>query len=177
MNEQITAPQVRVIDDAGEQVGVIALEEARAMATGRQLDLVEVARNANPPVCRIMDHGKYMFDRQKRERDKRKVQSRVEVKEIRLSPRTGEHDVAIAVGKIQRFIADGSRVKVRVRFRGRERFNQEVGRQMLRKVAQEVADFATVESEPSSEGNTLIMVLLPATQKSSAPARQRVPAA
>ncbi len=161
VNEHIVAREVRVIDQDGKQIGILPLEEARALARRRNLDLVEVASVATPPVCRVMDHGKFMFDRQKRERDKRKVQTRIEVKEVRLSPRTGEHDLQISLNKIKRFIADGARVKVRIRFRGRERFNPQVGLDQLHKISEAVADIAQIESAPSPEGNTILMTLGP----------------
>lgn len=163
------AREVRVVDQNGQQLGILSRDAALTLARERNLDLVEVAANATPPVCRVMDHGKYMFERQKRERDKRKSQSRVEVKEIRLSPRTGSHDVDIALGKIRRFIAEGARVKVRIRFRGRERFNPAVGLDLLRHVAREAAEFAQLEAEPAPEGNTIIMTLVPPTTSKKSP--------
>ncbi len=161
--------EVRVIGSDGEQKGVMPLENARAMARQENLDLVEVSRSAKPPVCRVMDHGKYMFERQKREKDKRKSQVRTGVKEIRLSPRTGDHDVGIALGKIRKFIADGSKVKVRVRFRGRERFNPAVGLDLLRRIAGEATEFSQIDAEPMPEGNTIIMTLSPTSMKKSPP--------
>jgi translation initiation factor IF-3 len=169
VNEQIVVREVRVIGSDGEQKGVMLLESAREMARKENLDLVEVSSSASPPVCRVMDHGKYMFERQKREKDKRKSQVRVEVKEIRLSPRTGDHDVEIALGKIQKFISEGSKVKVRVRFRGRERFNPAVGLDLLRRISGEVTEFAQLDAEPMPEGNTIIMTLSPMSTKKSPP--------
>ena len=161
--------EVRVIGSDGEQKGVMPLEAARDMARQVNLDLVEVASSATPPVCRVMDHGKYMFERQKREKDKRKSQVRVEVKEIRLSPRTGDHDVEIALGKIQKFIGEGAKVKIRVRFRGRERFNPAVGLDLLKRIAGEVTEFAQVDADPMPEGNTIIMTLSPMSTKKNPP--------
>lgn len=169
VNEKIVAREVRVIGSDGEQQGIMALEDARLLAQREKLDLVEVAGKAAPPVCRIMDHGKYMFERQKREKDKRKSQVRVEVKEIRLSPRTGTHDVDIALGKIRKFIDEGSKVKVRVRFRGRERFNPAVGLDLLRRIEDEVKEYAQTDSAPAPEGNTLFMTLGPMTGKKGQP--------
>ncbi len=165
VNEHIVAREVRVIDQDGTQIGILPLEEARALAQRRNLDLVEVASVAKPPVCRVMDHGKFMFDRQKRERDKRKVQSRIEVKEVRLSPRTGEHDLQIVLARIRRFIDDGAKVKVRIRFRGRERFNPQVGLTQLHKISKALSDVAQIEAQPAPEGNTLLMTLGPLTPK------------
>lgn len=161
--------EVRVIGSDGEQKGVLPLEAAREMARQENLDLVEVSSSAVPPVCRVMDHGKYMFERQKREKDKRKSQVRVEVKEIRLSPRTGDHDVVIALDKIRRFISEGSKVKVRVRFRGRERFNPVVGLDLLKRISGEATEFAQLDAEPMPEGNTIIMTLSPLSTKKSSP--------
>jgi len=158
-------PEVRVIGSDGKQKGVMPLEVARDMARQVNLDLVEVASSADPPVCRVMDHGKYMFERQKREKDKRKSQVRVEVKEIRLSPRTGDHDVGIALGKIRKFIGEGAKVKVRIRFRGRERFNPAVGLDLLKRIAGEVTEFAQLDAEPLPEGNTIVMTLSPISAK------------
>ncbi len=169
VNEQIVVREVRVIGSDGEQKGIMPLEAARDMARQVNLDLVEVASSANPPVCRVMDHGKYMFERQKREKDKRKSQVRVEVKEIRLSPRTGDHDVEIALGKIRKFIGEGAKVKIRIRFRGRERFNPAVGLDLLRRIAGEVTEFAQVDSDPAPEGNTIIMTLSPMSTKKNPP--------
>lgn len=165
-NEQITAREVRVIDKDGEQIGVVPLEQARALARESRLDLVEVSAAARPPVCRIMDHGKFMFERQKRERDRRKAQTHVKVKEIRMSPRTDDHDVQIALGKIERIISEGGRVKVRIRFRGRERYNQAVGMELMKRVARAVSEYAQIDAAPMSEGNTLVMALSPHTAKS-----------
>ncbi len=169
VNEQIVVREVRVIGSDGKQKGIMPLEAARDMARQVNLDLVEVSSSANPPVCRVMDHGKYMFERQKREKDKRKSQTRVEVKEIRLSPRTGDHDVKIALGKIQKFIGEGAKVKVRVRFRGRERFNPAVGLDLLRRIAGEITEFAQIDADPVPEGNTIIMTLSPLSSKKNAP--------
>jgi translation initiation factor IF-3 len=133
-----------------------ALETTRA----RDLDLVEVAPNADPPVCRMMDYGKYLYEQAKKERKARKAQ-RTEVKEIRLGPKTGEHDVAFKVRDARRFLNDGCKVKVRVRFRGREITYPEIGREMLNRIAGDLGDVSSVEQEPRMEGRTMLMILSP----------------
>lgn len=133
-----------------------ALEATRA----RDLDLVEVAPNADPPVCRMMDYGKYLYEQAKRERRARKAQ-KTEVKEVRLSPKIGEHDVAFKVRDARRFLNDGCKVKVRVRFRGREITYPEIGKEMLKRIAEELGDISNIEQEPRMEGHSLLMILSP----------------
>jgi len=129
------------------------------MAESKGLDLVEVAPNAEPPVCRIMDFGKFVYERAKREREARKAQKAIEVKEIRLRPKTGEHDIAFKVRDARRFLADGSKVKVRIVFRGREITHPEVGKELLDRIAEEMQDVAVVEQKPHAEGRSLLMIL------------------
>ena len=133
-----------------------ALEAAQA----RDLDLVEVAPNANPPVCRLMDYGKFLYEQAKKEKKSRKAQ-KTEVKEIRLRPKTGQHDVAFKVRDARRFLNDGLKVKVRVRFRGREITYPEIGREMLKRIAQELEDVSSIEQSPRMEGRSLLMILSP----------------
>jgi len=133
-----------------------ALEATRA----RDLDLVEVAPNADPPVCRMMDYGKYLYEQAKRERKARKAQ-KTEVKEVRLSPKIGEHDVAFKVRDVRRFLNSGCKVKVRVRFRGREITYPEIGKEMLKRIAEELGDVSNIEQEPRMEGHSLLMILSP----------------
>ena len=134
------------------------------MARELKLDLVEVSPNADPPVCRMMDYGKFLYERSKRERKARKAQKTVEVKEIRLSPKIGEHDIDFRVRDAHRWLEQGAKVKVRVRFRGREITYPEIGRVMLQDVAQRLADVATIESPPRMEGRSMLMVLGPSTK-------------
>jgi translation initiation factor IF-3 len=138
----------------------VPLQDALESAQANGLDLVEVAPSADPPVCRMMDYGKFRYEQAKRERKARKAQ-KTEVKEIRLRPKTGEHDVAFKVKNARRFIDDGCKVKVRVRFRGREITYPEIGRQMLKKVAEELEDVAEVEQRPRMEGRSMLMILSP----------------
>jgi translation initiation factor IF-3 len=161
INNRINAREVRVIDADGEQLGIMSVREALAIAEQRELDLVEVAPNARPPVCRMMDYGKYLYEKQKRERESRKSQKQIEVKEVRLRPKTGEHDIQVVLSKIRKFTAEGAKTKVRIRFRGREIYHPEVARDLLKRVAEDVSDVAAIESLPSFEGNSMIMILGP----------------
>ena len=152
---------MRVIDAEGEQLGILSIKEALAIAEQRELDLVEVAPNATPPVCRLMDYGKYLYEKQKRERDARKSQKQIEVKEVRLRPKTGEHDIQVVLSKIRKFASEGDKIKVRIRFRGREVYHPEVARDLLQRVSEEVADIVEIESRPAFEGNSMIMIMAP----------------
>ena len=163
INSEIRAPKVRVIDKTGEQLGILAIREALAIASQRQLDLVEVAPNADPPVCRLMDYGKYLYDKQKREREARKAQKQIEVKELRLRPKTDEHDIQVIVKKIRKFTEEGAKTRVRIRFRGREMQHPDVGRDLLERVAKDVADVTVVESMPLLDGTSMVMVLAPSS--------------
>lgn len=165
MNEAIRAREVRVIDDMGQQLGVLSVREALEVARSRGLDLVEVAPNAEPPVCRVLDFGKFMYERAKKEKEARRAQKQIEVKEVRMRPKTGEHDIDYKVRDARRFLSAGNKVKVRVRFRGREITHPEVARDLLERVATELSDVGMVEQRPAPEGNSLLMVLAPA-QKS-----------
>ncbi len=136
------------------------LGDALEAAHSRDLDLVEVAPNADPPVCRLMDYGKFLYEQAKKEKKSRKAQ-KTEVKEIRLRPKTGEHDVAFKVKGARRFLNDGLKVKVRVRFRGREITYPEIGREMLNRIAQELEDVSSIEQSPRMEGRSLLMILGP----------------
>jgi len=163
-NEAIRAEEVRLIDESGKQVGVVPLSQALAIARERDLDVVEVAPQAVPPVCRLMDYGKYIYERAKREKEARKAQ-RVEIKEIRLRPKTGHHDRNLKVKRIRDFLTKGHKVKVRVLFRGRERSHPEIGRDMLQRLAEELQDMASVEHHPRMDGRSMLMILSPASEK------------
>lgn len=138
------------------------IREALTLAGERDLDLVEVAPNADPPVCRLMDFGKYLYEKQKRERESRKAHKQIEVKEVQLGPKTDEHDIQVVINKIRKFAKDGAKIRVRVKFKGREIYHPEVGQELLQRVAADVAADATVESMPAFEGRSLIMMLTPA---------------
>jgi translation initiation factor IF-3 len=138
--------------------------EALAVAREHDLDLVEVAPNANPPVCRLLDYGKYIYERTKKERGARKAQKTKEIKEIRLRPKTGAHDIAHKVRDARRFLKDGCKVKVRVRFRGREITHPEVARDLLKRIAADLEDVGQVEQQPRLEGRTMLMILNPSNK-------------
>ncbi len=161
INEEITAPEVRLIDGEGKQLGVMETRKALAIALEQATDLVEVAPNANPPVCRLMNYGKFLYEAQKRERDARKSQAKVEIKEIRLRPKTGEHDISYKLRDARKFLERGAKVKVRIRFRGREITHPEVARELLVRVAEELNDIAMVEKKPGMEGSSMLMILGP----------------
>ena len=130
------------------------------------MDLVEVAPNANPPVCRLLDYGKFLYERARRERGARKAQKQVEIKEIRLRPKIAEHDVMVKTNRAREFLAEGAKVRMRVRFRGREITHQEIARALLDGIAQQMSDVAVVEQRPAMEGYTMLMVLAPAGKTS-----------
>jgi translation initiation factor IF-3 len=157
----IRVREVRVIDDEGQQLGILPIQEAIRIAYERNLDLVEVAPNSVPPVCRLLDFGKYQYERQKQEREARKRQKVIEIKEIRLRPRTGDHDIAVKVRQTLSFLEEGSKVKVAVRFRGREITHPEIAREQLDEFVERVGDAAIIEVQPSMEGRNLFMLLSP----------------
>jgi translation initiation factor IF-3 len=157
----IRVPEVRLIGADGENAGIVQIDEALRMAQEAELDLVEVAPNSEPPVCRIMDFGKFIYERAKKEREAKKAQTKIEIKEIRLRPKTNEHHRDLKVRDARRWLADGMKVKVRIRFRGREFDYPEIALQDLKEVAQDLSDIATVEQPPALEGRTMLMVLAP----------------
>jgi len=161
VNDQIRAREIRVISATGEQLGIMPVVQALQLAEEQDLDLVEVAPNANPPVCRMMDYGKYLYEKQKRERESRKAQKQIEIKEVRLRPKTDEHDIQVVLTKIRKFAKEGAKIRVRIRFRGREIAHPEVARDLMKRVAEDVADVVAVEAYPSLDGRSMIMVLAP----------------
>lgn len=167
MNNRIRAREVRVIDEENNQLGILPLRDAMAIAEERGLDLVEVAPNAVPPVCRIMDHGKYRYEQTKKEREARKNQKQVEIKQIRLEPKTDTHDIDTKTGQARRFLREGDKVKFNLRFRGREIVHQEIGREILERIAENLRDIATVEQRPLMEGKVLSLTLAPSTKAKS----------
>lgn len=156
-----------MIDAEGNNVGVVSIEEALRMAEAAELDLVEVAPNADPPVCRVIDYGKFIYERTKKEKEARKAQKKIEIKEIRLRPKTTAHHRGFKVRDARRWLEEGKKVKVRIRFRGRERDYPEIALEDLREIAEELGDVGTIEQAPSFEGRTLLMVLAPTGQKST----------
>ena len=152
---------MRVIDENGEQLGILSMRDALQMAYDKDLDLVEVAPNAEPPVCRFLNAGKFFYEREKKEREARKAQKTIDVKEIRLSPKIGAHDMMYKVKDAHRFLESGAKVKVRVRFRGREASHPELGMEVLQKVSELLSDVSTVEQPALVDGRSLLMVLAP----------------
>lgn len=162
MNERIRISPVRLIDQDGEQVGVVSLDDARSRATEAQMDLVEVAANARPPVVRIMDWGKVRYERQKKQREARKNQTTVELKEVQLRPRTDEHDFQVKLKRARRFLEDGNVVRVVLRFRGRELRQPEVGVRALDRMLEATSDISKVEQRSNNiEGRRLVALLEP----------------
>jgi translation initiation factor IF-3 len=156
---------VRLITDDNDNRGVVSIDEALQLAMERDLDLVEVAPNADPPVCRIMDFGKFLYQKKKRERQSRSQQKQIEVKEIRLRPKTDDHHLGFKIRDARRWLESGMKVKARVRFRGREIQHPDIARDMLNKVWEELQDVAIQEKSPGMEGNTMLMILAPASEK------------
>lgn len=154
-------PRVRVIGSDGEMVGVLSRDEALQMAEEEGLDLVEIQPNADPPVCKIMDFGKYKYEQQKRAAEARKKQKTIEVKEIKMRPNIDEHDYGVKMRSVMKFLNEGDKVKVTMRFRGREMAHQELGLALLNRVREEVGDLAKVEQFPRMEGRQMTMVIAP----------------
>ncbi|MEN6412237.1 MAG: translation initiation factor IF-3 [Veillonellales bacterium] len=159
VNEEIRAREVRVTSSTGEQLGIMATRDAMRLAGEQQLDLVEVAPTAKPPVCRIMDYGKFRYEQQKRDKETKKKQKIVTVKEVKLRPNIEDHDFSVKKKNAERFLQDGDKVKVTIMFRGRELSHPELGRQLLIKMAAELKEIATVERDPKLEGKNMIMIL------------------
>ena len=164
-NEQIRARDVRVIGAEGEQIGILPRMEAIALAKEAGMDLVEVAATADPPVCRIMDFGKFKYEQQQKKKEAKKNQSVVQIKEIKVRPKTDDHDYETKLRHIRRFLTDGDRCKVTVFFRGREIVHKDRGQASLERVIEDTKDIGKVEQEPSAEGRTLQMLLMPLPKK------------
>ena len=154
-------PEVRVINQQGEQVGVVSIEEALSIANEANLDLVEISPNADPPVCRVMDYGKFRFEESKKLQIAKKKQKQTQVKEIKFRPGTDIGDYKIKLRKLVSFLEDGDRTKVTLRFRGREMAHQELGMELLQRVKADLEQYGTVEQEPKMEGRLMVMVLAP----------------
>lgn len=165
VNEKIRAREVRLIDSNGDQLGVKTRQEALEIAQTRNLDLVMVAPGAKPPVCRIMDYGKFRFEQQKKEKEARKNQKVINIKEVRFTPGIGEHDFDTKLKNARKFLEKGDKVKAAVRFRGRAITHKELGRQVLDRFAEEVKDIATVETKPKMEGRNMFMMVAPIAEK------------
>ena len=161
INEEITAPEVRLIGDDGEQLGIMSGEAAQKIAEEKEMDLVMIAPGSKPPVCKIMDYGKYRFEQSKREKEAKKNQHVIEVKEIRMSPSIGENDFNTKLRAGQKFLTDGDRLKVTIRFRGREMAHTNIGEQLLKNYAEQCAEVATMDKNPKLEGRNMSMFLSP----------------
>jgi translation initiation factor IF-3 len=165
VNEQIRSREVRLIGADGANVGVVSLQEALRMAREAELDLVEISPGADPPVCRVLNLGKFLYEKEKKERQARKAQTKVEVKEIRLRPKTTDHHRSFKIRDARRWLTDGMKVKVRIRFRGREITYPEIAREDMAQIAKELEDVGVVEQQPDMEGRTMLMVLGPIKKK------------
>jgi len=161
INDEIGAMRVRLVDERGNMVGVVGRNEALEMAADAGLDLVEVAPNADPPVCKILDFGKFKYEEQKKKNEARKKQKIIEVKEIKLRPRIDDHDYAVKMRSMNKFIEEGDKVKVTMRFRGRELAHQELGMNVLIRVRDDLEEIAKVEQMPRMEGRQMTMVVSP----------------
>ena len=167
LNERIRVPQVRLIDEKGTQVGVVPTFEALQMAKDRGLDLMEVSPNAQPPVCKICDYGKFKYEKKKKDQSAKKKQTVIKVKEIQLRPQTEEHDLDYKFKNVRTFLEDGDKAKITIMFRGREITYVDQGFKIMKQLIDLVKDVGVVEAPPKIEGKKLIMVLAPGTQKKS----------
>jgi translation initiation factor IF-3 len=164
---------VRLIDDQNNQLGVLSLDAALRIANEKGLDLVEVAPQASPPVCRLMDYGRYKFETIKREKDQRRKQNVIKLKEMKLRPKVAEHDFQTKFKGLKQFLEAGEKVKVTIMFRGREMVHQEIGRKILERVADDAKQFAVIERQPLLEGKNLFMILAPSRQ-GAVPSKEQV---
>ncbi|MDO6729350.1 translation initiation factor IF-3 [Marinovum sp. 2_MG-2023] len=165
MNERIRATEIRLIGAEGENVGVVTPARAMEMAADVGLDLVEISPNATPPVCKIMDFGKFKYEQQKRESEARKKQKIIEVKEVKFRPNTDTHDYEVKMRNVYKFLENGDKVKVTLRFRGREMAHQNLGRELLERVAEDTKELGKIENMPKMEGRQMIMMIGPLPQK------------
>ena len=161
INEEIRDREVRVVDQNGEQMGVMPIEQALQLAEEKELDLVKIAPQARPPVCKLMDYGKYRFEQNKKVREIRKNQKVIEVKEVRLSATIEEHDIDVKYKNAVKFLKDGNKVKVTIRFRGRQITHSEIGREVMHEFAERVKDYGTVDKAPVIEGRNMYMMISP----------------
>ncbi len=165
INQQIRAREVRLIGADGKQIGIVPLSEALEIAREQDLDLVEIAPQAQPPVCRIMDYGKFLYQQNKKAQEAKKKQTTVQVKEIKVRPKTDEHDLAVKIKHIRRFLEEKNKVKVRLWFRGREIVHIDRGRDVLNRIMEAVSDIGRVEQAPKMEGRQMIMILGPTKEQ------------
>ncbi|MGH8552293.1 MAG: translation initiation factor IF-3 [Methylococcales bacterium] len=165
LNDEITAPLIRLIGANGEQAGVVSLKEAKQRAIDADLDLVEISPNADPPVCRVMNYGKYRFEQNKKQQAAKKKQKQIQVKEVKFRPSTEISDYQVKIRSLVRFLSDGDKAKITVRFRGREMAHTDLGMDLLNRVEKELEEYATVEQIPKLEGRQMVMVLAPKKKK------------
>ena len=165
VNEEIRDKEVRLISDTGEQMGIVTAEQALEAAYERELDLVKIAPNSTPPVCKIMDYGKYRFEQSKREKEVKKNQRTIEVKEVRMSPGIDVNDFNVKLRNAQKFLKEGDRVKVTVRFRGREMAHTNIGEELLQRFAESCSEFSVMDKNPKLEGRHMNMFLSPKLNK------------
>ncbi|MFC4161191.1 translation initiation factor IF-3 [Chitinimonas lacunae] len=161
INGEITAREIRLVGDEGEQLGIVTLGQAMAMAEEREVDLVEIAPNAQPPVCRLMDYGKFKYRESKKRHEAKLKQKQIQVKEVKLRPGTDENDYQVKLKNLIRFLTEGDKAKVTLRFRGREMAHQEIGLAQLKRIEADLAELAVVEQFPKLEGRQMIMMLAP----------------
>ena len=165
INRAITAQQVRLIDQNGDAVGVVSIREAMVKAREAGLDLVEVAPQAKPPVCKIINYGKLKYELQKKKSEAKKKQKVIEVKEVKLTPSIGEHDYQVKMNNVKRFIGDGNKVKITLRFRGREISHKEIGENLLSRVLSDTQEIAKCDGKPQLEGRQMMMIISPVVAK------------
>lgn len=163
INDEIRAREIRLIDENGEQAGIVNVRDALMMATERGLDLVEIAPGAKPPVCRLMDYGKFRYEQSKRDKEARKKQKVITVKELKMRPRIDDHDFNVKNKNARKFLQEGDKVKVTIMFKGREMSHADIGMQLCHQFAEELKDIALVEKEPKVEGRNMTMILVPRT--------------
>jgi len=173
INERIRVPEVRLINDKGEQVGVLPTDEALSYAQERDLDLVEVSPDSNPPVCRVLDYSKYKYEQEQKAKAARKHQQQVNVREIKLRPKIARHDYETKRGHVERFLRDADKVKVTIMFRGREMTHPERGRMLLDRMVEDLGELATIESEPLQEGRNMTMLLAPTREATRKPKQEQ----
>jgi translation initiation factor IF-3 len=172
INERIRVPEVRLVGPNGEQIGIVRVEQAMQLAREQDLDLVEVAANARPPVCKLMDYGKFKYENAQKARESRRNQSNTVVKEMKLRPKIDEHDYETKKGHVVRFLRGGDKVKITIMFRGREQSRPELGLTLLKRLADDVVEDGVVEQSPRQEGRNMHMVLTPTRKKSEARTEQ-----
>jgi translation initiation factor IF-3 len=165
LNDEITAPLIRLIGADGEQAGVVSLEEAKKIAYEAELDLVEISPNAEPPVCRVMNYGKYRFELNKKQQAAKKKQKQIQVKEVKFRPGTEIGDYQVKMRNLVRFLTDGDKTKITVRFRGREVAHRDLGIDLLKRIEKDLEELAIVEQYPKMEGRQMVMVLAPKKKK------------